>query len=635
MSRKSMGAAVLCASALAAILGVPGPGSAVTECAPTTATGGGPWPGGEWRSYGGDQSNTRNQAAETTIGTAQVTTLAPVWTFTTPGAGADGDVTGTPVVADGCVYVGTTTGWVFALNADTGAVVWKTRLATESSFWQGGIFGSVGVGGGKIFVAVARTSSPFVMALDQATGQPAWAEAAVVDTQNGSELYSSPTVFDDDATDAQPPMVIVGVSGGSAEVGDQADRYAFHGSIVLLDSQTGALVKKVWTIPQDVWPQGYAGGSVWAPTPAIDPQTEHGYFGTGNPFQPDVQHPNTDAIVKLDLDRSRPTFGEIVGSYKGSVDEYFTQFADQPCVNAPQNPALGGLGSCFDLDLDFGTSVNLMKIAGRTVVGAGQKSGVYHAAYADTMTPAWTALVGNPSAVGGIVGSAAYNGESVTGPITPAGIVWSVRTDDGGYRWFAPVADALHYGQPVSTANGVAYTVDLKGFLDAYDLATGLPLLHRPMGLGGGTGALATPSFGGVSIARNTVYASVGTGGGTDGGVVAFRPGGGGGGGGGPEPPPPPTLPGGGLAVVAAPGSAATTYTTPVAVVRAGDEVLSFINFDVAPHDVRSTEGLFSTPVILLGGRAPVTFNAHLESGKTYGFFCSVHPNMIGRLLAI
>ncbi len=600
-------------------------------CAPTTTPGGGVWPGGEWRTYGGDFSNTRHQAVETTIGTGEAATLAPVWRFAPSAVQADGDVTGTPVVADGCVYLGTTTGWVFALNADTGDLVWKTRLADESSFWQGGIFGSIGVGAGKVFVGVARTSSPFVMALDQQTGQPAWAQATVVDTQEGSEIYSSPVVYDDDPGDALAPMVIFGVSGGAAELGSEEARHAFHGSIMIVDSETGAIVRKIWTIPEAVWGQGYAGGAVWAPTPAIDTTTKYAYAATGNPFQPEVQHPNTDAIVKFDLDRSRSTFGTIVASYQGNVDEYFTQFADQPCVAAAPNAYPQGLGSCFDLDLDFGTSVNLFKVGGRTIVGAGQKSGVYHAAFADTMEPAWNALVGNPSAVGGVVGSAAYDGSSITGPITPAGILWSLDAADGGYRWFAPVVDVLHYGQPVSSANGVVYTVDLKGFLDAYDAATGLPVLHRPMGLGAG-GNPVLPSFGGVALARNTVYASIGTGGGTDGGVVAFRPGGGGG----PQPPGLPELPGGsGLTVVAVPGSVLTTYGTPVSVVQAGDEALSFLNLDAAPHDVRSADGLFSSAVVGLGGQSPVTFASHLEAGQRYGFYCSIHPRMTGTLLAI
>jgi hypothetical protein len=57
----------------------------------------------------------------------------------------------------------------------------------------------------------------------------------------------------------------------------------------------------------------------------------------------------------------------------------------------------------------------------------------------------------------------------------------------------------------------VLYTVDLRGFLDAYDARTGAPLLHLPMKLLTHTQA-PTFSWGAVTVARHRVYASVGVG---------------------------------------------------------------------------------------------------------------------------
>jgi polyvinyl alcohol dehydrogenase (cytochrome) len=168
--------------------------------------------------------------------------------------------------------------------------------------------------------------------------------------------------------------------------------------------------------------------------------------------------------------------------------------------------------------MDFGSSPNLIELDGKSYVGEGQKSGIYHLVDASTMKPAWTSLVGPPSAVGGIVGSTAYADGAIYGPITVGGYLWSV-SDSGDYRWFAPVADGAHWGNPVSSANGVVYTVDLKGFLNAYDAATGLQVLGAPM-WAAGDGLKA--SWGGVAIARNTVYAAVGTLG-TNGALVAYR----------------------------------------------------------------------------------------------------------------
>src|SRR5437763_1079752 len=82
----------------------------------TAATGcAGPAPGGNWPSYGHDLRNTRNQPDEHKIGTSNVTSLAPAWKFSIASAEGKGNFQSTPVIANGCVYVGTSEGSVFAL----------------------------------------------------------------------------------------------------------------------------------------------------------------------------------------------------------------------------------------------------------------------------------------------------------------------------------------------------------------------------------------------------------------------------------------------------------------------------------------------------------------------------------------
>ena len=72
-------------------------------------------PGGTWTSYGGGLDNARDQRAETTIGAANAGSLAPVWDLKT----ADGGTfQTTPVIADGCMFIGSSTGKVYARNAE-------------------------------------------------------------------------------------------------------------------------------------------------------------------------------------------------------------------------------------------------------------------------------------------------------------------------------------------------------------------------------------------------------------------------------------------------------------------------------------------------------------------------------------
>ena len=482
---------------------LPGPATAKASCAKADH------PGGEWRSYGHDLSNTRTQPAEKKIGLVEAATLQPAWQFDT---GNGGDVSGTPVVADGCLYIGGGDGAVFALNADTGQVVWKAKV-------KGGVNASVAVEDGKVFANTSRIGKPAMVALDQGTGELLW--DTTVDTQPGSDIYSSPIYY--------KGLLFTGWSGGSAELGDESDRYAFQGGFVLIDADTGKIVKKTYSIhkpdPNQEKPKDqFAGGAIWA-TPAIDTKTDYAYVGAGNPFRPQAEHKHTNAILKIDMNESRSTFGDIVDSYKGTPDEYVPGYSDLPCYDIDGNPAPyypQGIGQCGDLDMDFGSSPNLFKVGGKTVVGEGQKSGIYHAVDADTMKPEWTALVGPPSAVGGIVGSTAYDDGAVFGPITVGGYLWSADAESGTHRWFAEAVDGAHWANAVTVANGVVYTTDLKGFLHAYDAQTGLEVLATPMWIAGE--GLKT-SWAGVSVARNTVYAAIGTLG-TNGQVIAYRPGG-------------------------------------------------------------------------------------------------------------
>lgn len=636
--------------ALAAIAVVPTAGSAAATCAPTTTDAGDPWPGGEWRVFGHDFDNTRSQPLETTIGPAEARSLAPAWTFSSTEAGADGDFTGTPIVADGCVYVGSNGGWVFALNADTGELVWKTEVPDG-----GGINSSLGLDGGLVFAAISHASrnpcngaeceGPYVIALDQATGAIVWESAwtrpdgltvDVIDDQPGADVYSSPVIFEG--------VMFLGWSGGSAELGDEADRYAFQGGFVLIDAATGVVLRKTYTVHPPLQPDDdFAGAGVWS-TPAIDTAAKVAYVGTANPFKPQDEHENANAVIKVDVDKTSATFGQIIGSYKGNVDEYIPALSDLPCYDIPGNPPPyypQGIGSCGDVDLDFGASPNLFERNGVKFVGAGQKSGVYHAFDADTMgeQAGWTSLVGVPTSVGGIVGSTAYDGSSIYGPVTVPGYIWSIGAENGAPRWVAPILDGVHWGPPVSAANGVVYSLDFRGLLWALDAKTGVPATVLPLINSPGVRPPAV-TWGGVSVARNTVYAGVGTAVAGGGGyVLAFRPGEGGGGL--PSLPNLPPLPnlGRGAVVVAGPGAVYTTYLTPVSVVQAANPKLSFLNLDIAPHDVDhkpapGQPALFGSELIGVGQTEQVAFFGALEAGKVYDYYCSLHPGMFGKLIA-
>jgi plastocyanin len=227
----------------------------------------------------------------------------------------------------------------------------------------------------------------------------------------------------------------------------------------------------------------------------------------------------------------------------------------------------------------------------------------------------------------------------VYGPITTGGYLWSADKATGARAWLTPLNDVAHYGEPVATANGVVYTVDRAGFLDALDSDTGSFLLRKRLDEGTRTEG-DVGSYGGTTIARNTVYAALGTQGNTDGYLIAYRLGGQG------SPPPEeaeplpateePKAKDSDPAIVAGPGATSAGYATPTLTIQKG-QPLAFRNLDTQLHDVTSQKTgddgrpLFRSPRASGGQAVPVLGADKAPSGQ-YEFFCSIHPGMTGVL---
>jgi outer membrane protein assembly factor BamB len=97
--------------------------------------------------------------------------------------------------------------------------------------------------------------------------------------------------------------------------------------------------------------------------------------------------------------------------------------------------------------------------------------------------------------------------------------MWSLA-HGGGRQWASPVGDGAHY-EAINTANGVVYTIDNAGALDAWDASTGRPLLHRPLSVATHD-ANAGATSAGIAIADHTVFVSANDGT-SSGVVVAYR----------------------------------------------------------------------------------------------------------------
>jgi polyvinyl alcohol dehydrogenase (cytochrome) len=410
--------------------------------------------GGEWPFYGHDLSNSRN-GGSSGPSVAQAPFLKPVWSFQS----TNGDFVGTPVESGGRVVALSGGGGVFALDASTGRSLWERNLAKPAD-------STPAIADGMVFVPLAITNGPKVVALSLATGAVKW--TSVLDTQRGADLFGSPVVWNG--------TVYIGISGQN---GDPA--LPVRGSVVALSESTGAKRWETFAVPPK-----FNGGAVWS-TPSIDTATGHLFVGTGNAYTGQAA-PTTDSVLELNA-----RTGATLAHFQATAGDVFSP------------------SSLTGPDFDFGASPNLIAAGARKLVGEGQKSGTYWALDRSTMKAVWSRDVGPGSAAGGIIGSTAYDGSRIYGPITPGGEQWALSAD-GGVDWASADGGPLHFS-PTSVANGIVYTADDSGFLTLRDASSGAIVDKVP--LGGMT-------YGGVAIAGGYVFAAVGTQS-SSGYVVAYR----------------------------------------------------------------------------------------------------------------
>lgn len=490
MISKLMLAPLLASLAVSAVAGGP-PASAATGASCANAD----HKGGDWPMMGHDLRHTRHQSEEKKITSGRAATLATTWEFTTPTD--DGSTfSGTPVISGGCVYVGSQSGWVYALNADTGKLVWSSRVEEDPevafSSGAGGINGSLAVANGLIYASVAHYERPYVAALDPTNGDVVW--ATVTERQTGAGTQASPTVFGD--------VVIVGWDTAGIEFDAEARKTAY-GGYAIIDAITGKLLKHTYTIPPKMRKKGFSGGNIWS-TFAVDAKTKYAYVGTAAPYSPQHEHERTNAILKVDVDRSRGTFGEIVDSYKGVLDNYSETTSELPCIPlVPGSNFAEGTGPCQKLDLDFAAAPNIMKVGGKTIVGELQKAGVYHLVDSKNMKGIHEVMLGNMAAgfAPANIGSTAVDGSSIYAVSGSANTMFALDQKSADYRWMSQTVDIPIHANPVSAANGVVYTTNGSGVMTAHDARTGMLVLTTRVA--GGIGA-------GVAIARNTVYTAGG-----------------------------------------------------------------------------------------------------------------------------
>ena len=385
-----------------------------------------------------------------------------------------------PLIAGGAVFVGSQSGHVYALDAQTGCVRWTFEAAAEVR--TGIVFAEVATGSSQSQrIVVFGDVLGRVYAVGAESGKALWRLRA--DEHPAATITGTPTVFEG--------LVYVPVSSLEV-VSARFDEYEcckFRGSVLALDVLTGKRIWQTYTIASTPAPQqinsagaqnyGPSGAPIWN-SPTIDRKRRVLYVGTGENYSSPATL-TSDAILAMDLKS-----GEIKWHYQATVGDAWNTACSfgEKRANCPTEDGP---------DHDFGASIVLaVDQAGQDILLAAQKSGKVHAVDPDSGKLLWQVRIGRGGLSGGIhFGIAVSHGRAFipnsdvfdyqthTVPAAPG--LFAISVDDGSFLWRAPMANECNgrkfcdpgIGAAITATPSLVFAGALDGYLRIHDAATG------------------------------------------------------------------------------------------------------------------------------------------------------------------
>ncbi len=431
--------------------------------------------GPTWNGWGVDLNNSRFQPADAArMSAEQVPKLKLKWAFGFPAAFS---AYAQPVVAGGRIFVGSSAGLVYSLDAATGCTYWSFQA-------DGGVRAAIAIG--PDHVAYFGDLRAEVYAVDAITGKLLWKKT--LDPHPVARITGSLKLFEG--------RLYVPVSSREewAAAGAGYQCCTFRGNVVAMDAKTGKEIWRTYTVNEpshvvettekgvEIW--GPSGGGVWS-SPTIDPKRKVLYVGTGDGYtKPST--PMTDAILALDL-----ASGKILWSRQITPHDDFNTSCFQPGnSNCPKDAGP---------DYDFGASPILRNLPdGHSVILAGQKSGVLYGLDPDKKGEiVWQTRLGKGGVLGGIQWGPAADSDAVYAAISdvggtpgPDGLqpdpktgggLFAVQISTGKKLWSAlPNQDGCHtprcspaQSAAVTAIPGVVFSGSLDGHFRAYSSQDG------------------------------------------------------------------------------------------------------------------------------------------------------------------
>jgi len=452
----------------------------------------------DWPMHGQNPSNTASSPT-TTISTSNVGSLTLAWSTQT-----GGDVSARAAVVNGVAYFPDWAGNINAVDANNGALIWSHQLSSYGLATGTYSRTSPAVVNGVVYIGTQYNKSGptgWLLAISATTGNLIW---KMQPEPNGVSpvITASPVVAGG--------VVYVGMTSNEEFGAGELSFYVCcsdRGSVVAVNAATGAMLWKTYTVPAK-----YSGANVWGSTPVVDAARNMVYVGTGNNYSEPASYQNciadggtpatclapddhVDSVLALDMKTGNIKWAtrlitwhqELLGISSGSdfwntsCGGMFGYAGNCPgpatAYNLNNNNGPTAAGPDYDFasgpnEITFGTGK-----AATTIIGVGQKSGIYYALNPDTGAILWQTQVGPGSSLGGIEWGCASDGTRIYVGIGNLdgyfahlfgvpGLVGSWAALDpatGAILW--QTADpnyAMDLG-PLAVANGVVYAPSMGG----------------------------------------------------------------------------------------------------------------------------------------------------------------------------